>query len=92
MRYPNEFATSASPIPVLPAVPSTITPPGRKSPRASASKTIAFAARSLTEPPGFINSAFPKILQPVSSEALRSFISGVLPTASRKSLRIMRGF
>src|SRR5690606_38222471 len=44
-----------------------------------------FAARSFTDPPGFRNSALPRIVQPVSSDALRSLISGVLPTASTKS-------
>src|SRR5690606_26466054 len=47
-----------------------------------------FAARSFTEPPGFMNSALPKISQPVISEALRSRISGVLLTVSRKSARM----
>jgi hypothetical protein len=42
------------------------------------------AARSFTEPPGLRYSALPRISQPVSSEALRSRISGVLPTASAK--------
>src|SRR6188768_622038 len=75
-------------MPVLPAVPSTIKPPGSMTPRRSPSSTMYFAARSLTEPPGFANSALPRIVQPVSSEACRSLISGVLPTASTKSLRI----
>src|SRR5438477_177638 len=39
------------PMPVLPAVPSTITPPGRSVPRFSASSMMARAARSFTEPP-----------------------------------------
>src|SRR5579863_9371586 len=43
---------------------------------------IARAARSLTEPPGFMNSALPRIVQPVASEARLSLISGVLPMAS----------
>ena len=34
---------------------------------------------------GFKNSALPRIVQPVSSDALRSLNSGVLPTASMKS-------
>src|SRR5882672_620056 len=51
-----------------------------------------FAARSFTEPPGFTNSALPKIVQPVSSDALRSLISGVLPTASTKSVRMSMRF
>src|SRR5512147_1866070 len=75
-------------MPVLPAVPSTMRPPGSSTPRFSASSTMNFAARSLTEPPGFANSALPRMVQPVSSEARLSLISGVLPTASTKSLRI----
>src|SRR5215471_1864425 len=75
-------------MPVLPAVPSTISPPRSITPRRSASSTMYFAARSLTEPPGFRNSALPRIVQPVISEALRSLMSGVLPTASTKSERI----
>jgi len=47
------------PMPVLPAVPSTITPPGLSRPCFSASSMIASAARSFTEPPGLRNSALP---------------------------------
>ena len=68
---PAHCATSARPMPVLPAVPSTITPPGRRRPRSSASLTINSAARSLTEPPGLRNSALPRISHPVISEARR---------------------
>src|SRR5215813_13148230 len=75
-------------MPVFPAVPSTMTPPGLISPFASASAMIASAARSLTEPPGFRNSALPRIVQPVSSEALRSRISGVLPMLSTMPSRM----
>ena len=39
-RNPIELPTSASPIPVLPAVPSTIRPPGFSSPRATASRMM----------------------------------------------------
>ena len=70
------------PMPVLPAVPSTTTPPGRNAPRATASEMIASAARSLTDPPGFMNSALPRISQPVASEAAFRRISGVWPMAS----------
>src|SRR4029450_7167589 len=42
-------------------------------------------ARSLTDWPGFMNSALPRMLQPVASEARRSLISGVLPMAARTS-------
>src|SRR5262245_54216566 len=75
-------------MPVLPAVPSTMSPPGSRTPRRSASSTMNFAARSFTEPPGFANSALPRIVQPVISEARRNLISGVLPTESTKSLRM----
>ena len=79
---PSALATRARPIPVLPAVPSTIVPPGLKAPRATASVMMARPARSLTEPPGFMNSALPRIAQPVASDAWRSLIKGVLPIAS----------
>ncbi len=75
--------SAPSPMPVLPAVPSTMTPPGRSCPFASASCTIASAARSFTDWPGLRNSALPRIVQPVSSDARLSLISGVLPMASR---------
>ena len=42
------------------------------------------AARSFTEPPGFMNSALPRISQPVSSLRALRRISGVLPTAPTK--------
>src|SRR5262245_19936586 len=88
VRYPLAFPTSASPIPVFPAVPSTTMPPGRISPLASASVMMASAARSLIEPPGLRNSALPRIVQPVSSDALRSRISGVFPMVSRMPSRM----
>src|ERR1035437_6050986 len=69
-------------MPVLPAVPSTIIPPGRKFPRAIASFTMASPARSFTDPPGFMNSALPKSSQPVNADAWRSLMSGVFPIAS----------
>jgi hypothetical protein len=37
---PIEAPTSASPMPVLPAVPSTMVPPGASSPRATASRMM----------------------------------------------------
>src|SRR6201992_1021736 len=69
-------------MPVLPAVDSTTSPPGLRSPRFSASRIIHFPARSLTDWPGFMNSALPRMVQPVASEARFSLISGVLPIAS----------
>jgi hypothetical protein len=52
-------AAIARPIPVLPLVASTTTPPGLSSPRRSAPSMIASPIRSLTEPPGFRFSALP---------------------------------
>jgi hypothetical protein len=46
------------------------------------------AARSFTEPPGLRNSALPRIVQPVSSDAFLSLMSGVLPIAPMKPSRI----
>ena len=46
------------------------------------------AARSFTDWPGFMNSALARILQPVSSDARRSLISGVLPIAARTVSRM----
>ena len=60
LLYPRSLATSASAMPVLPAVPSTIVPPACSAPRASASSTMPRAARSFTDPPGLRNSALPK--------------------------------
>src|ERR1700734_1744061 len=71
-------------MPVLPAVPSTTVPFGLSTPRRSASSTIHLAARSFTDPPGFMNSALPRISQPVSSLKDLSRMSGVPPTAPVK--------
>src|ERR1700751_3161615 len=73
-------------MPVLPAVDSTTSPPGLSSPRFSASRIIPLPARSFTDGPGFMNSALPRIVQPVASEARLSLMSGVLPIASTTSL------
>jgi hypothetical protein len=40
------------------------------------------AARSFTDWPGFMNSALPRIVQPVAAETRLSLMSGVLPIAS----------
>src|SRR3712207_7277459 len=44
-------------MPVLPAVGSIISEPGSRTPRRSASRIIPSAARSLTDPPGFMYSS-----------------------------------
>ena len=72
-------------MPVLPAVPSTTVPPGLSTPRRSASRMMASAARSLIDPPGFMNSALARIVQPVASDARRRRTSGVLPIAAARS-------
>ena len=56
--YPRAAQTIASAMPVLPEVASTTVWPGLSVPRASASRTIASASRSLTEPPGLNDSTF----------------------------------
>ena len=73
-------------MPVFPAVPSTMVPPGRRVPRTIASLMMARAARSFTDCPGFRNSALPRISHPVASDAFRNRTSGVRPTFSEKSL------
>src|SRR5882724_4821382 len=72
-------------MPVLPAVASTTRPPGLRSPRFSASRIIHLPARSFTDCPGFMNSALPRMVQPVTSEARFSLMRGVLPIASTTS-------
>ena len=73
-----ETATRESPIPVFPAVPSTIDPPGPIS--LEQLLVLLFPRRSIFDRLAwFKNSALPKILQPVSSDAFSSFIRGVLP-------------
>ena len=54
-------------------------PPGFKLPSASAACIILSAARSLTDWPGFRNSAFPNISHPVSLDASFRRSNGVLP-------------
>src|SRR4029078_4569715 len=58
-------------------------------PLAIASLMMPTAARSFTEAPGFMNSALPRMVQPVSSEARRSLMRVVRPTAAAT---LERGF
>src|SRR6266702_751555 len=61
-------------------------PPGRSAPERSAARTIASAARSLTEPPGFSHSALPRTSTPAGTSARpRIGTSGVPPTRSVRS-------
>src|SRR6266568_3144750 len=67
-------------MPVLPAVASTMSPPGLISPRFSASRMICRAGRSFTDWPGFMNSALPRIVQPVAhDENPGLFVFGAVP-------------
>src|SRR5215471_6338087 len=74
----------ASPIPVLPEVPSTIVPPGLSNPAFSASSIIFTAMRSLIELPGLKVSTFARtvpLMMPFVMRLMRT--SGVSPMASR---------
>src|SRR5215831_3915738 len=70
----------AKPTPVLPAVASMIVPPGRSQPRLSASAIMAMATRSLTLPPGFMDSTLIQIAACSPSLTRRSRTNGVRPT------------
>src|SRR5664279_6598695 len=72
----------ASPTPVLPEVGSTIVPPGRNSPLASAASTIRSAMRSFTEPPGLKYSTLATTNGARPAASLSNATSGVLPTRS----------
>src|SRR5437867_3490305 len=83
-------AAMARPIPVLPLVGSTITPPGLSSPARSAASIMGSAIRSLTDPPGFICSSLPTI-RGLSPAARRSSATrGVFPIAAETSGRMPR--
>src|SRR6266850_3949078 len=87
--YPRTAATSASPMPVLPEVPSIIVPPGLSRPFFSASSIMVMPMRSFTEPPGLVNSALTYIcgFRPWLMRFRR--ISGVWPTASKMLLHFI---
>jgi hypothetical protein len=55
-RYPFTAAQSATPMPVLPEVFSTMVPPFLMRPSRSALSRMNIAILSLTAPPGFMNS------------------------------------
>ncbi len=58
---------------------------GGKLPERSASDTMARAARSFTDPPGFIHSAFARIRTAGATSENRSGTSGVPPMSSTMS-------
>src|SRR4029079_19520027 len=54
-------------------------------------RIIHFPARSFTDCPGFMNSALPRMVQPVISDALFNLMRGVFPIASMTSLLMFMG-
>ncbi|MDI2023538.1 hypothetical protein PJL18_04086 [Paenarthrobacter nicotinovorans] len=81
--WPVRCPISASPIPVLPDVLSTMVAPGLSSPERSAARTILSAVRSLMEPPGFSDSSLTWMTLPSPRLKFSSLTSGVFPTFSR---------
>src|SRR4051794_38995831 len=77
--YPRSWATMARPTPVLPEVGSTIVPPGRSAPEASAASIIRTAIRSLTEPPGLKYSTLAITWPSRPAVTFRSRTRGVFP-------------
>ena len=84
---PSALPTSASPMPVLPAVPSTTVPPGWSLPAFSASRMMNERGAVLDRLARVHELGLAEDRQPVSSEARLSLISGVLPIASMMPLR-----
>jgi hypothetical protein len=74
----------ARPTPVLPDVGSTMTPPGRSSPEASAASIMRTAMRSLTDPPGLKYSTLASTWAGIPAETLCNRTSGVLPISSTR--------
>ena len=76
----------ARPTPVFPEVGSTMVPPGRSAPEASAASTIRSAIRSFTEPPGLKYSTLASTAgacpPPTAFVTACSLTSGVFPTSS----------
>ena len=77
--YPLTEATRASPIPVFPEVDSTIVPPGLSFPERSASSMMLTPMRSLTDPPGFMDSTLARINPLTPAVTRRRRTSGVFP-------------
>src|SRR5271163_4710901 len=80
--YPRFTPINASPIPVLPAVASTMVPPGASLPCCSARRMIPMAARSFTLPPGFKYSSLAKMSAEPAGTRRLSRRTGVPPTRS----------
>src|SRR5688572_26270763 len=91
-RYPFTADTSASPIPVLPVVGSTMVPPGLRAPLRSAASTIATPMRSFTLPPGLRDSTFASTAAPPARGSRRSRTRGVPPMRSSTESAILPFF
>ena len=76
----------ASPTPVLPDVGSTIVPPGRNAPDASAASIIRTAMRSFTDPPGLKYSTLASTCAGAPAVTFRSLSRGVSPMSSVNEL------
>ncbi len=69
---------------MLPLVGSTIVPPGRSCPEASAALTIARAILSFTDPPGLRYSSFANTGAVMPAVTAFSLTSGVPPTTAAR--------
>ena len=78
----------ARPMPVLPLVGSMMTVSGLISPCFSASVIMLKHMRSLTLPPGFLDSSLPRTVLLSPSVSLLSRMSGVFPMVSKTLLKI----
>jgi hypothetical protein len=80
-------AVMASPMPVLPDVPSMMVPPGFSRPVRSASSIIRTAMRSFSEFPGLKVSSLATTVASVTPRVIELMrTSGVLPIVSRMLL------
>src|ERR1700761_5684543 len=74
-------------MPVLPELGSNRVAPGVRRPSSSASRIIWRAMRSLTDPPGFWPSIFPRMRTFGLGDRRLTSTSGVLPIMSRTELK-----
>ncbi len=80
-RYPSTAQTSASDIPVVPAVYSTTVPPGGSLPSAAAARMTSAAILSFIDPVGLADSSLTQIRAPDPGAIRFSHTSGVPPIA-----------
>ena len=84
-RWPKRAPMSARLMPVLPLDGSRIVWPSRRAPLASASATITWAIRSLTDPVGLAHSSLAKNRTAGLGEIRRSSTIGVWPMAALRT-------